>query len=70
MCFFSAPKMSPPPLPPAPPPVPTVADPALGKARESNMRLAALSLGRDKTILTSSQGLESTNTNLKKTLGS
>jgi hypothetical protein len=55
-------------LPPEAPPPPTIVDPVVKKAREQNRQQAALALGRDKTILTSSQGLTEEASTTKKTL--
>lgn len=69
MCLPSAPKSAePPPLPPPAPPPPTAADPAVARARSDNRQRAALALGRDKTILTSGQGLSDGAGSGKKTL--
>ena len=69
MCIGSSPKVPEiPPLPPPAPPPPTALDPAVARARESNRQRAALAQGRDKTILTSGQGLTDLVSPAKKTL--
>lgn len=70
MCIGGSPKTPEvPPLPPPAAPPPTAADPAVARARDSNRSRAALALGRDKTILTSSQGLEPVEQQKKTLLG-
>ena len=69
MCIGGSPKSPPvPPLPPEPAPPPTALDPAVMKARQNSRQAAALAGGREKTILTSGQGLTTPATTVKKTL--
>ena len=69
MCMGGGSKPTPPPLPPEPPPPPSRVDPEVVRARSSNKRAAALATGRDKTILTTAQGLTTpANTTGPKTL--
>jgi hypothetical protein len=68
MCMSQPKTPDTPPLPPPAPPPPTAADPAVARARSDNRQRAALALGRDKTILTSGQGLSDSTGSGKKTL--
>lgn len=69
MCSGGVKSIAPPPPPPEPPPPPTRVDPEVVRARQGNKRAAALAVGRDKTILTTAQGLTTpANTTAPKTL--
>lgn len=68
MCLPSPKTPEPPPLPPPAAPPPTPVDPAVQRARLDNRQRAALALGRDRTILTSAQGLLDTPMSGKKSL--
>lgn len=68
MCMSSPKTPEPPPLPPPAAPPPTPVDPAVQRARLDNRQRAALALGRDRTILTSAQGLLDTPMAGKKSL--
>ena len=59
MCMFSSPPSMPaaPPPPPPPPPAPQAQDPSVKQSRQKTKQQAALSTGRDETILTSGLGL-------------
>ena len=68
MCIASQPKMTPPAPPPPAPPVPKRTDPEVKQANARNRQVAALAAGRDSTISTSPQGLESAASTAKKKL--
>ena len=69
MCLGSTPAPAVQPLPPPAPVAPKKADEAVRNAGVANKKRAALASGRNSTVLTSAQGLDSATSTAKTQLG-